>query len=89
MTGDYKGLIEYPSNFPIKIMGLTHDRFIPTISKIIAQYDSTFHMDKLEIRLSSKGRYTGLTATVHVLNRENLDKLYLTLSSHPMVKMVL
>ncbi|WP_395827096.1 DUF493 family protein [Collimonas sp.] len=82
-------LIEYPSVFPIKIMGPTHDAFAETITGVVVRHDPTFHIDKLEVRPSSKGNYTGLTANVNAVNREQLDNLYRALSSHPMVKMVL
>ncbi|MFM8151832.1 MAG: DUF493 family protein, partial [Polynucleobacter victoriensis] len=33
--------------------------------------------------------YLGLTVTVRVVSREQLDELYRTLSTHPMVSVVL
>jgi putative lipoic acid-binding regulatory protein len=89
MTNDCEKLIDYPSAFPIKIMGLTHDTFIPTVVRLVTEHDVKFHMGKLETRLSSKGNYTSLTVTVHATSREQLDNLYRALSSHPMTKMVL
>jgi len=88
MTDNSGELIEYPSDFPIKIMGFTHDLFIPAMIKVVTRYDSTFHMGALEVRLSAKGNYTSLTATIRAISREQLDNLYRSLSSHPMVKMV-
>jgi uncharacterized protein len=35
------------------------------------------------------GNYLGLTLTVTATSREQLDELYRTLSTHPMVKVVL
>ncbi|MQR00573.1 DUF493 family protein [Glaciimonas soli] len=84
-----QSFIEYPSDFPIKIMGPTHDAFAETIAGVVIQHDPTFHIDKFEIRPSGKGNYTGLTATVRATSREQLDNLYRALSSHPMVKFVL
>jgi uncharacterized protein len=43
----------------------------------------------LEQRPSSAGKYLGLTLTVTATSREQLDELYRTLSTHPMVKLVL
>jgi hypothetical protein len=43
----------------------------------------------LERRESKGGKYLGLTLTLHVLGREQLDEVYRTLSSHPLVKVVL
>lgn len=89
MTQPSDSLIEYPSEFPIKIMGPTHDAFAQTMVDLVTQYDPTFHAGKIEMRGSSQGRYLSLTATVHATSREQLDNLYRALSSHPMVKVVL
>ncbi len=82
-------LIEYPSDFPIKIMGAAHVEFEATIIDVVLEHDPTFHAGKLETRPSSKGTYIGLTATVRATSREQLDNLYRALSSHPMVKVVM
>ncbi len=84
-----ESLIEYPSDFPIKVMGPTHIDFAPTITEVVLGFDPTFHVGKLEARPSGKGNYTGLTVTVRAVSREQLDALYTALSSHPMVKMVI
>jgi putative lipoic acid-binding regulatory protein len=82
-------LIEYPSDFPIKVMGPTHDDFAATIIEVVTIHDPTFHSGKMEVRPSAKGAYTGLTVIVRATSREMLDNLYRELSSHPMVKIVL
>ena len=84
-----ESLIEYPSDFPIKVMGTTHESFAPTILELIVLHDPTFHEGKMEVRPSTKGTYTSLTVTVRVTSREMLDKLYTELSGHPMTKFVL
>jgi putative lipoic acid-binding regulatory protein len=84
-----QSLIEYPSDFPIKIMGPMHDDFAQAIVELVTRHDPSFHEGKLEKRPSSKGNYLGLTVTVLAVNREQLDNLYRELSAHPMVKMVL
>ena len=82
-------LIEYPSDFPIKVMGQRHDDFAQTIVEVVALHDPTFHAGKMEMRPSAKGTYLSLTVTVRATSREQLDNLYRALSSHPMVKVVL
>ena len=84
-----ESLIEYPSDFPIKIMGLTHDDFTPTIVELVTSFDPEFHEGKLELRPSSAGKYLAITVTVRATSREQLDELYRALSGHPMVKFVL
>jgi len=82
-------LIEFPCVFPIKIMGVTDDGFAQTIGEVVKQHDPSFDIATLEIRASAKGNYLGLTATVNATSQEQLDKLYIALSSHPMVKIVI
>ncbi|MGN6388462.1 MAG: HP0495 family protein [Burkholderiaceae bacterium] len=84
-----ESLIQYPSDFPIKIMGQMQDDFADTIVQVVRQFDPTFDASRMEMRPSSKGAYLSLTATVRATSREQLDNLYRALSSHPMVKVVL
>ncbi|UGQ46445.1 DUF493 family protein [Massilia endophytica] len=84
-----ESLIEYPSDFPIKVMGPTHDAFAATILEVCVKHDPTFHEGKMETRPSAKGNYTGLTVVVRATSREQLDALYTELSGHPMVKIVM
>lgn len=84
-----ESLIEYPSDFPIKVMGPTHDAFATTIHALVVNHDPSFHEGKMEVRPSSKGNFTGLTVIVRATSREMLDNLYRELSSHPMVKIVM
>jgi putative lipoic acid-binding regulatory protein len=89
MLNPVDSLIEYPCDFPIKIMGAMHDTFAQTMVDVVISHDPEFHAGKLEMRPSTKGNYLSLTVTVRATSREQLDNLYRALSSHPMVKMVL
>ena len=48
-----------------------------------------FDASTIELRPSKGGKYLGVTITVTATSREQLDELYRTLSTHPMVKVVL
>jgi uncharacterized protein len=89
MTEPTESLIEYPSDFPIKIMGVMQDQFAQTMVELVTLHDPEFHAGKMEMRPSSAGNYLALTVTVRATSREQLDNLYRALSSHPMVKVVL
>lgn len=84
-----KSLIEYPSAFPIKVMGANVEGFAEAIIAVARQFDPQFDAATVERRPSSAGKYLGLTITVTATSREQLDELYRTLSTHPMVKVVL
>ena len=84
-----ESLIEYPSDFPIKVVGIMHDEFTDIIVNMVIEHDPTFHAGKVEMRPSTQGKYLSLTVTVRATSREQLDNLYRALSSHEMVKFVL
>jgi len=82
-------LIEYPSRFPIKVMGLKADGFVHAITEVARQFDPNFDAAGIELRDSRSGKYLGITITITATSRQQLDDLYRALSSHPMVKVVL
>jgi uncharacterized protein len=84
-----ESLIVYPCAFPIKVMGVKTDGFVHAISLIAHEFDPGFDAKTIELRESKGGNYLGITITVTATSRVQLDELYRTLSTHPMVKMVL
>jgi uncharacterized protein len=82
-------LIEFPTNFPIKVMGETHDDFALEITRTIQAHWPEFDTHLIEIRGSSNGKYLSLTCLVYVTSKPQLDDIYRSLTSHPMVKVVL
>ncbi len=84
-----QSLIEYPSAFPIKVMGAKVEGFVEAVVDVACRFDPGFDASTVERRESSGGKYLGVTITVTARSREQLDELYRTLSTHPMVKVVL
>lgn len=82
-------LIEYPSQFPIKVMGLNQDGFVHAITQIAKEHDPFFDATTIELRPSKEDKYLGVTITVTATSREQLDNLYRALTAHPSVKVVL
>ena len=82
-------LIEFPCHFPIKVMGEVHDEFTSTVIEIIKQKNGKFDPSTIEMKGSSEGRYISLTCFVYVTSKPELDHIYRSLSSHPMIKVVL
>ena len=84
-----QSLIDYPSQFPIKVMGLNAEGFVHAITSIAQRFDPGFDAATVELRASKGDKYLGVTVTITATSRDQLDELYRTLSTHPMVKMVL
>ena len=82
-------LIPFPSAFPIKVMGEQVDGFEAAVVAVARRFDPGFDESGIERRPSRAGKYLGLTITVTATSRSQLDELYRTLSTHPLVKVVL
>lgn len=86
---EQESLIEYPCDFPIKVMGKQDPTLAQTLADVVRTHDPQFDPSSVEMRMSSKGNYVGLTFTVRATSREQLDALYKALHSHPLVSVVL
>lgn len=84
-----ESLIEYPSDFPIKVVGVMEEGFAQAIVELLVTHDPDFHAGKMDMRPSSKGNYLSLTVTIRATSRAQLDQIYRELSSHSLVKFVL
>ena len=84
-----QSLIEFPCDFPIKIMGKTQAGFAQAVIEVVQRHAPDFDPASLEMRSSREGRYLSLTCTIRATSREQLDELYRDLCDHPMVTMVL
>jgi len=84
-----ESLIEYPSDFPIKVMGKAHPELAQILTAVVQEFDPDFDPATVEMRPSRNGTYIGLTFTVRATSREQLDSLYRALHGHDMVAVVL
>ncbi|MDB5864061.1 MAG: hypothetical protein JWO70_1867 [Betaproteobacteria bacterium] len=89
MTVEPQSLIEYPCDFPIKVMGRTQAGFAQTILEIVQAHAPDFDASTVQMKSSKGGKYLSVTCTIRATSREQLDGLYRTLCDHPMVVMAL
>jgi len=82
-------LLEFPCDFPLKVMGLSHDDFARTVLDVVLRHAPDFDPAAMETRASSKGKYLSVTITIRAVSKAQLDDLYRELSGHKMVAMVL
>jgi len=82
-------LLEFPCDFPIKIMGASREGYAQAVLEIVLRHAPDFDAKSMEMRTSSKGGYLSLTCTVRATSKAQLDALYRELTAHPLVKVVL
>lgn len=82
-------LLEFPCEFPIKVVGRREDGFAQAVSAIVQRHVEDFAPSSIGMRASRNARFLSLTVTFTARSREQLDALYRELSGHPLVMMVL
>jgi putative lipoic acid-binding regulatory protein len=70
-------------------MGVNAEGYVHAVTEIARRFDPAFDASSIELRPSSGSKYLGVTITINATSREQLDELYRTLSTHPLVKVVL
>ena len=81
--------LEFPCEFPLKIMGLTQPGFAQAVIEVVRRHAPDFDPATVEMRASREAKYLSITTTINAISREQLDELYRELCDHPMVSMVL
>ena len=82
-------LLEFPCDFPLKIIGLQQPGYAQSVLAIVQKHAPDYDGANMEMRPSSKGKYLSLTCTIQATSRVQLDGLYQALCDHPMVMKVL
>ena len=82
-------LLQFPCDFPIKIMGAGGADFRPLVVDLVRRHAPDLDETRVTLRESRAGRYQSVTLVVWARDRGQLDAIYQDLSGHPRVTMVL
>ncbi|MGE3847906.1 MAG: YbeD family protein [Gammaproteobacteria bacterium] len=82
-------LLEFPCDFPLKVMGLATADFPVLVRGIVDRHVVGLAADAVRATPSRQGKYVSLTVTVRAESQAQLDALYTELSAHERVLMVL
>lgn len=74
-------LLEFPCDFPLKVMGRNNDEFRSIVIGIVQKHVGDVDMTNIEERPSRDGNYLGITITVTATSKAQLDGLYMELTS--------
>lgn len=84
-----QSLMTFPCDFQIKIIGNHTELFAKQIGDIARKHFPELQDASIESKLSSEGKYLAISITLHVEDQATLDGLYMELTKHPDIKMVL
>jgi putative lipoic acid-binding regulatory protein len=82
-------LLEFPCDFPIKVMGRADVEFDLLVLDLVKRHARMPEKVTLKSRASKQGNYLAVTVTVYAQSKPELDAIYQSLSSHPLVLMAL
>ena len=81
--------IEFPCDYPIKVLGRSHDDFEATIFEVFERHAPGFDQQTIKARPSGKGTFTSLTIIITATGPKQLDALHQDLLATGMVQMVI
>jgi putative lipoic acid-binding regulatory protein len=82
-------LLEFPCDFPIKMMGRDTPEFRTTVRELVEKHTGPLADDAIQSSLSRNGRFVSVTITVAAESREHLDNIYRDVTAHEDVLMAL
>jgi putative lipoic acid-binding regulatory protein len=80
---------EFPSEFPIKVMGRQGGELRALTQAIIERHTGPLEDSRVKTRTSADGNFLALTYTVLAASREQLDNIYRELTACKSVLMAL
>jgi putative lipoic acid-binding regulatory protein len=84
-----ESLQEFPSDFPIKVMGRQDGDLRNVTQAIIERHAGKLPDSSVRTRTSGDGNFLALTYVVHATSREQLDDIYRELTACKLVLMAL
>lgn len=89
MTEQNDEHFNFPCDFPIKVMGRSDCELENTVVEIVSKHVTELGENAVKTRPSGKGNFIAVTVIVKATSREQLDNIYLELTSHKHVLMAL
>ena len=80
-----ESLIDFPCDFPVKVMGASIPEFHTVIATIAEKHDTEYNDEETKRKVSKTGKYVSLTLNIHAKDKPQLDALYLDLTNHELV----
>ena len=89
MTEQEPPKIEFPCDYPIKVMGEAHPEFHQHVLMVMDKHAPGFDRTKITVRDSSKGRWQAITVVITATGEEQLTAIFNDLKTSSKVQMVL
>ncbi len=89
MNTENESLIDFPCDFPIKVIGKSDSDIDEHVVGILLKYVPTIYEGAVRSRRSKNGNYVALTITIKIGSQSQFDQISQALGSSDMVVMIL
>ena len=89
MTEQQAPQIEFPCDYPIKVMGEAHAELHQHVLQVMERHAPGFDQSKITVRDSSKGKWQSITLVITATGKPQLEAIFSDLKTSRRVKMVL
>ncbi|MET0089196.1 MAG: DUF493 domain-containing protein [Candidatus Thiodiazotropha sp.] len=86
---DEETLLEFPRDFPIKVMGRAEPGFEAIVVELVSRHAPDLMETAINSRSSSGGKWMSITITLRAESKAQLDAIYRDLTAHEKVVMAL
>lgn len=89
MSADEETLLEFPCDFPIKVMGRAEPGFDLLVVELVRRHAPDLGEGAVTTRASRGGKWISVTVMLRAESKSQLDAIYLELTAHEKVVMAL
>jgi putative lipoic acid-binding regulatory protein len=84
-----ENLLEFPCQFPIKVMGRDQAGFEAHVLELISTHVGEITPDNVVVRGSRNGNFLAITVMIQATSREQLDNVYRALTANQLILYVI
>lgn len=89
MNQEEETLLEFPCDFPIKVMGRAEPGFDSLVVEMVRRHAPDLREGAVTSRSSKGGKWISVTVVLRAESKSQLDAIYLDLTAHEKVVMAL
>ena len=89
MTDQQPPLLEFPCDYPIKVLGAAHPELHAHVLNVMHIHAPGSDLNSATVRDSSKGSWQSITVVIRATGKPQLDALFADLKTSARVKMVI
>lgn len=82
-------LLQYPCDYPIKVIGSNSEVFIAQVSDIIRQHFPDLNASRIKHSKSANGKFISISVMLHLHHEGELHAAYQAIKTVPGLQMVL